>query len=100
MGYLSVRRYDSVNSFSIAYTVVFQCRCLCHMACVEFMLVALVCSHCTCLIGVDVRGPGCHEGGYCERGAVVGCSFQPFERDSAMSRLGAVASTRSVLVHN
>ena len=67
--YLSVRRSNSVNSFSIAYPVVFQCRCLCHMACVEFTLIALLCSHCTCLIGVDVRRTDCHEDLYCrERG--------------------------------
>ena len=77
-----VRRYNSVNFFSTAYPVVFQCRCLCHMACVEFTLVAQLCSHCTCFIGVDV--PDCHADLYRERGAVVGWSFQPCERDSAM----------------
>ena len=84
IGYLLVRRYNSVTSFSIAYPVVFQYRCLCHMACVEFTLVALVCSHCTCLIGVDVRRPDCHADASCrERGLhFVGCSFQPFDRDS------------------
>ena len=33
--YLSVQRYNSVSS--IAYPVVFQCRCLCHMACVDLI---------------------------------------------------------------
>ena len=84
IGYLAVRRYNPVNFLSTAYRVVFQCRCLCHMACVEFTLVALLCSHCTCFIGADVRRPDCHADVYRERGAVVGCSFQPFERDSAM----------------
>ena len=83
IGYLSVRRYNSVNSFSIAYPVVFQCRCLCHIAYVEFTLLALVCSHCIFLIDVDVRRPDYHEDGYRERGVDVGCSFQPFDRDSA-----------------
>ena len=50
LGYLSVRRYNLVNSFSTAYPVVFQMPHSCHMACVEFTLAALVCSHCTCLI--------------------------------------------------
>ena len=35
----------------------FQFR-LCHMACVEFTRVALLCSHYTCLIGVDVNEAG------------------------------------------
>ena len=55
------------------------------MACVEFMLVALLCSHCTCLIGVDVRRPIAMKMDIVERerAAFVGCSFQPFDRDSA-----------------
>ena len=54
------------------------------MACVEFTLVALLSSHCICFIDVDVRRPDCHADGYRERGSVVGCSFQLFERDSAI----------------
>ena len=72
------------NFFSTAYPVVFQCRCLCHMACVEFTLVALLCYHCTGFIGVYVRKSSCHADGFRERGAVMGCSFQPVERDSGM----------------
>ena len=54
------------NCISSGFT---KCHCLCHMACVKFTLVALVCSHCTCLMGVDVRKPDCHKDGYCrERG--------------------------------
>ena len=61
-----------------------KCRCLCHMACVEFTLVALVCSDFTCLIGRLSKRHDCHEDAYCrDRAAFVGCSFQPFDRDSA-----------------
>ena len=84
--------------------VVFQCRCLCHMSCVEFTLVALLCSHCGYLIGIDVRRPDCHEDAYCrERTAFCGMQFPAvwsWLSDVVSSWLGAVASTRRLVVHN
>ena len=67
---LIVSEIQLVNFFSTAYPVVFQCRRLCHMAYVEFKLVALLCSHCTFFIGVAVRRSGCDADGYRERGKV------------------------------
>ena len=64
IGYLSVHRYNSVNFASTAYPVVFQCLCVCHMACVEFTLVALLCSHCTFLLSAGVGRADWNEDGY------------------------------------
>ena len=64
IGYLSVRGYNSVNFVSTAYPGFFQCRCLCYMACVEFTLVAMLCSHCTYLIDAGVGRADWNEDGY------------------------------------
>ena len=68
LGYLLVRRYNSVNSFSIADPVVSQMSLFIHMAFVKFMLwlwcPLIVLSH----LGVGVMRHRCHEVAYVERG--------------------------------
>ena len=102
--YLSVRRYNLVNSYSTANQWFSKCRCLCHMACVKFTLVVLVCSHCTFLIvrwSYETRVP-CR----CSwRERCVGWMQIPaVSRESAMllmqPLIGAAASTQRLLVHN
>ena len=101
--YLSVRSYNSSTPFQLSIHWFSKCRCLCHTACVEFTLVALVCSHCTCLIGVDVRRPDSHKDLYHRETYSCGMQFPAVWarlRDVASSWLGDVASAQRLLVHN
>ena len=86
LGYLSVRRYNSVNSFSTAYPVVFQMRqfmphvmCRIHVCCPGVLWLHL--SH-RALESWDTTVTKMR---IVEResSAFVGCSFQLIDRDSA-----------------
>ena len=71
VSYLSVRRYNSVNSFSTAYPVVFQMK--------QFMPHGMCPVHacCSCVLSSCVSWETeCHEDAYVESSAFVGCKFQ------------------------
>ena len=101
--YLSVRRYKSVNSFSIAYPVAFQAAVyatwnVSSSNCGSGVL-SLHLSH----RAVGVMRHGCHEVANIERGLLCWMqvpSFWSRISDVAQPLLGAVASTLLLLVYN
>ena len=106
LGYLSVRRYNSVNSFSIAYTVVFQMP--------QFM------PHGMCPVHACYSGVLCLHLSHCalELWDMTATKMRMVEREGCICRMqcpavwsrisdaamqpliGAAASTRRLLVHN
>ena len=79
IGYLSVRRYNSVNSFSTAYPVAFQCRCLCHI--VSNSLLLLWCALIALVSSALMLGdPAAMKMRIVERAAFVGFSCSGWSR--------------------